>query len=177
MACQTSTANGPPRRRRGIPPHRPAARVGERQLPHPGRESAQPEDLSGGLTTTSPTQDEATAELTDAQKDEPTTVVNGVVPKLIRHDLPRRAGHLAPCPADRRDQLGDGVLGDRLPMKTDGGLMSFSHLGWGGLTLKVVEAVRQLRGEAGDLQVAEAEVALLTGAGLRGSISQRHVAG
>jgi luciferase family oxidoreductase group 1 len=37
----------------------------------------------GGLTTTTPTQDEATAELTDAQKDEPTTVVNGVIPRLI----------------------------------------------------------------------------------------------
>jgi luciferase family oxidoreductase group 1 len=37
----------------------------------------------GGLTTTTPTQDEAAAELTDAQKDEPTTIVDGVAPRLI----------------------------------------------------------------------------------------------
>ena len=37
----------------------------------------------GGLTTTTPTQDEAAAELSDAQKQEPTTVVNGVIPRLI----------------------------------------------------------------------------------------------
>ena len=61
-------------------------------------------------------------------------------------------------------EQGIGVDG-RLPINTDGGLLSFSHLGWGGPTLKVVEAVRQLRGEAGELQVPDAEVALLTGAG------------
>jgi luciferase family oxidoreductase group 1 len=37
----------------------------------------------GGLTTTTPTQYEAAAELSDAQKQEPTTVVNGVIPRLI----------------------------------------------------------------------------------------------
>lgn len=52
-----------------------------------------------------------------------------------------------------------------LPINTDGGLLSFSHLGWGGPTLKVVEAVRQLRGEAPAGQVIDAEVALVTGAG------------
>lgn len=52
-----------------------------------------------------------------------------------------------------------------LPTNTDGGLLAFSHIGLGGPTLKLVEGVRQLRHEAGDLQVDGAEVALLTGAG------------
>jgi luciferase family oxidoreductase group 1 len=37
----------------------------------------------GGLTSATPTQDEAAGELSDAQKQEPTTVVNGVIPRLI----------------------------------------------------------------------------------------------
>jgi acetyl-CoA acetyltransferase len=53
----------------------------------------------------------------------------------------------------------------RVPINTDGGLMSFSHTGFGGPNLKVVEAVRQLRGVAGPGQVAGAEVAFVTGAG------------
>ena len=61
-------------------------------------------------------------------------------------------------------QSGLGLDGG-LPVNTDGGLMSFSHIGWGGPTLKVVEAVWQLRGEAEGRQVADAEVALATGAG------------
>lgn len=56
-------------------------------------------------------------------------------------------------------------LGGKLPTCTDGGLLSFSHIGWGGPTLKLVEAVRQLRGEAGDRQVPGAEVAIAAGAG------------
>lgn len=52
-----------------------------------------------------------------------------------------------------------------LPVNTDGGLMSYSHIGWGGPTLKIVEAVHQLRHEAGDRQVNDARLALATGAG------------
>jgi len=56
-------------------------------------------------------------------------------------------------------------LGGRHPTNTDGGLLAYSHVGWGGPTLKIVEAVRQIRGTAGPGQVPGAEVALVTGAG------------
>jgi acetyl-CoA acetyltransferase len=52
-----------------------------------------------------------------------------------------------------------------LPTNTDGGLLSFSHCGAGATTLRVVEAVRQLRGNAGVTQVPNVETALVTGAG------------
>jgi acetyl-CoA acetyltransferase len=52
-----------------------------------------------------------------------------------------------------------------LPTNTDGGLLSFSALGWAGPTLKIVEAVRQLRGTAAANQVPGAEVAVVSGAG------------
>ena len=53
----------------------------------------------------------------------------------------------------------------RHPTNTDGGLLSFSHIGWGGPQLKLVEAVRQLRGSAGPGQVDGAETVFVTGAG------------
>jgi acetyl-CoA acetyltransferase len=56
-------------------------------------------------------------------------------------------------------------LDGKLPTCTDGGLLSFSHIGWGAPTLKVAQAVRQLRGSCGDFQVPGAEVALAAGAG------------
>jgi acetyl-CoA acetyltransferase len=61
-------------------------------------------------------------------------------------------------------QTGLGI-GDGLPTCTDGGVLSFSHIGWGAPTLKIVEAVRQLRGDAGALQVPKAEIAIAAGAG------------
>ena len=66
--------------------------------------------------------------------------------------------------ADYLAEAGIGLDG-RHPTNTDGGLLSYSHVGWGGPTLKIVEAVRQLRGTAGPGQVPGAEVALVTGAG------------
>lgn len=61
-------------------------------------------------------------------------------------------------------ERGIGLDGD-LPVCTDGGAMSFSHIGWGAPTLKIVECVRQLRGDAGERQIPGVEVALAAGAG------------
>jgi acetyl-CoA acetyltransferase len=57
-----------------------------------------------------------------------------------------------------------GIGGD-LPVTTHGGLLSGGHPGLGGGFFHVVEAVRQLRGEAGERQVRDAEVALVHGNG------------
>jgi acetyl-CoA acetyltransferase len=56
-------------------------------------------------------------------------------------------------------------LGGRLPVTTHGGLLSGGHPGLGGGFFHVLEAVRQLRGEAGERQVANAEVVLAHGNG------------
>jgi acetyl-CoA acetyltransferase len=66
--------------------------------------------------------------------------------------------------ADFAAERGLGLDG-LLPTCTDGGTMSFSHIGWGAPTLKIIESVRQLRGNAGERQVAGAEIALAAGAG------------
>ena len=65
------------------------------------------------------------------------------------------------------DYLAEAGIGldGRHPTNTDGGLMAYSHVGWGGPTLKIVEAVRQIRGTAGPSQVPGVEVAMVTGAG------------
>ncbi len=67
---------------------------------------------------------------------------------------------------------GSGFLAERgvgvdggVPINTDGGLMAFSHTGYGGPNLKVVEAVRQLRGIAGPGQVDDVDHVFVTGAG------------
>ena len=55
-------------------------------------------------------------------------------------------------------------LGGSLPMNTDGGALSSCHPGMRGIFL-LIEATRQLRGQAGEAQVAGAEVALACGSG------------
>ncbi len=55
-------------------------------------------------------------------------------------------------------------LGGSLPTNTDGGGLSACHPGMRGMFL-LVEAVRQLRGEAGDRQVPDAELCCVNGTG------------
>ncbi|MGH7820096.1 MAG: acetyl-CoA acetyltransferase [Candidatus Binatia bacterium] len=77
----------------------------------------------------------------------------------------------------KRGEGGAFVSGGRLafdgacPTNTDGGGLSSNHPGMRGIFL-VIEAVRQLRGEAGARQLEKCEVALCHGTG--GVISRRH---
>jgi acetyl-CoA C-acetyltransferase len=62
-------------------------------------------------------------------------------------------------------------LGGELPVNPDGGGLSSNHPGMRGIFL-VIEATRQLRGEAGPRQVKDAELACVHGTG--GMLGQRH---
>jgi acetyl-CoA acetyltransferase len=60
---------------------------------------------------------------------------------------------------------GGATLGGRLPVNTHGGMLSHAHAGAVGGLMAVIEAVRQLRGEATGRQVAGAEAAIVHGEG------------
>lgn len=69
-------------------------------------------------------------------------------------------------PGEVLDFIQDGRIrpGGALPLNTSGGGLSYCHPGQYGVLL-LVEAVRQLRGECGDRQVAGAEIAVAHGTG------------
>jgi acetyl-CoA acetyltransferase len=66
--------------------------------------------------------------------------------------------------------------GGSLPMNTNGGGLSYTHPGMYGMFL-IVEAVRQLRGEAEDRQVDGAEIAVAHGSGMVLSVMSTLVLG
>ena len=70
------------------------------------------------------------------------------------------------APGESGDFVSDGGLGvgGRLPTNTDGGGLSACHPGMRGMFL-IVEAVRQLRGQAGETQVPGARIAVAHGTG------------
>lgn len=62
-------------------------------------------------------------------------------------------------------ESGDLELGGRWPMNTHGGLLAQAHPGRSGGLMHITEAVRQLRGEAENAQVEDANTALVHGNG------------
>lgn len=60
---------------------------------------------------------------------------------------------------------GHAAIGGKLPINTHGGMLSHAHAGAVGGLMGIIEAVRQLRGEAGERQTAGATAALVHGEG------------
>jgi len=60
---------------------------------------------------------------------------------------------------------GNLARGGKLPANTHGGLLSYCHPGIAGGFLSIVEAIRQLRGECGDRQVPNANIAMASAMG------------
>jgi acetyl-CoA acetyltransferase len=63
--------------------------------------------------------------------------------------------------------VGEGhiQLGSKLPVNTNGGMLSFGNPGIAGGIFHIIEAVRQLRGDCGPRQVVGAQLALVGGVG------------
>jgi len=74
-------------------------------------------------------------------------------------------GFCAPGDGAAFVRSGGIARGGSLPVNPHGGLLSYAHPGRSGAMLHAVEAVRQLRGECGDRQVAGARVALVAAEG------------
>jgi acetyl-CoA acetyltransferase len=60
----------------------------------------------------------------------------------------------------------DFTINGQLPIQTGGGMINCGQPSTAGGTIHVIEAVRQLRGEAGDRQVPSAKIGLVTGLGV-----------
>lgn len=74
-------------------------------------------------------------------------------------------GFFARGEAGQAAARGELTYGGRLPCNTHGGLLSFGHSGAAGGMFHVVEAVRQLRGDAADRQVDACRTAFVHGDG------------
>lgn len=83
-----------------------------------------------------------------------------ITPILFLEDL----GFCAKGEGGRLVESGDVAPGGRLPMNTNGGGLSYCHPGMYGL-LGMIEIIRQLRGECGARQVAQARFGLAHGNG------------
>lgn len=83
--------------------------------------------------------------------------------------VPESLGLIPKGEGGRWVEEGKTEIGGRIPINTDGGLVSRGHpVGATGLA-QVAELVRQLRGEAGPRQVARAKVALQHNTGIGGT--------
>jgi acetyl-CoA C-acetyltransferase len=74
-------------------------------------------------------------------------------------------GFCAPGQAGAFLRSGIAAPGGALPVNTSGGGLAFNHSGQFGMQL-MIESVRQLRGECGERQVANASSCLVQAAGL-----------
>ncbi len=70
-------------------------------------------------------------------------------------------------------EAGETAPGGKLPMTTNGGMLSQGHTGAGGGVAVLVESFRQLMGKAGERQVPNARFALETASG--GTYMDSHV--
>lgn len=84
-----------------------------------------------------------------------------IVPLILLESI----GFCAPGDGGAYVEGGAIELGGRLPMNTHGGTLAFRHPGMGAALDSVVEAVTQLRGEAGARQVTNARLGLVHGQG------------